>query len=75
MVWEKKAGGYRSFSEKKLAGSSPLPFHLDDFPAVVGSAGRTGMMRQLEAMALGTMVQCRRLGGIVTPSFAGTSLA
>jgi hypothetical protein len=53
--------------------SSLLPFFfLDDFPAVIGSADRAGVMRLFGAMALRAIVQCRRPYGVVAQPAPGT---
>ncbi len=42
---------------------------LDDFPAGIGSAGKTDVMRQLGTMALGALVQVGRTHAQVTAPF------
>ena len=56
----------------ELAGTSSLPFDLDNLSSVISAAGRAGVMRLLRTVALGTEVQRRWLYSKVTAPFTGT---
>ena len=67
--------GVRPLTDEILAGPRSTPFHLDNFTSVVGSTVRTGMMWQLGAVALRTLVKCRWFYGVMTTPFTNTRLA
>ena len=48
-----------------LAGRFFLPFHIDDSPSVVGTAGGTSMMGLFRAVALWANIQRRWFQGIM----------